>query len=145
MNCNSLLQLHKWMIIQFFCFLFLNIDLFYLFICLFVFWLCWIFVAVCGLSLVAASGGYSLLWCAGFSLRWLLLLRSTGSRHAGFSSCGSRALEHRFSSCGARAQLLRGMWDLPGTGLEPGSPCIGRQILNHCATREARSFSLNIF
>ena len=35
------------------------------------------------LSLVAASrgypsGGYSLLWCAGFSLRWLLLLRSTG-------------------------------------------------------------------
>ena len=27
--------------------------------------------------------GYSLLWCAGFSLRWLLLLRSTGSRHTG--------------------------------------------------------------
>ena len=24
------------------------------------FWLCWAFVAVCGLSLVAASGGYSL-------------------------------------------------------------------------------------
>ena len=41
--------------------------------------------------LVAASGGYSLLWCAGFSLRWLLLLRSTGSRRAGFSSCGTWA------------------------------------------------------
>ena len=27
--------------------------------------------------------GYSSLQCAGFSLRWLLLLRSTGSRHAG--------------------------------------------------------------
>ena len=39
------------------------------------FWLCWVFVAVCGLSLVAARGGYSSLWCAGFSLRWLLLLR----------------------------------------------------------------------
>ena len=26
-----------------------------------------------------------------FSLRWLLLLRSTGSRRAGFSSCGSQA------------------------------------------------------
>ena len=50
--------------------------------------LCWVFVAAHGLSLVAASGGYSLLQCAGFSLRWLLLLRSTGSRHAGFSSCG---------------------------------------------------------
>ena len=54
-------------------------------------WLCWVFVAVCGLSLVAASRGYSSLRCAGFSLRWLLLLRSTGSRHAGFSSCGTRA------------------------------------------------------
>ena len=36
-------------------------------------------------------GGYSSLWCAGFSLRWLLLLQSTGSRRAGFSSCGTRA------------------------------------------------------
>ena len=26
-----------------------------------------------GLSLVAASGGYSEVWCKGFSLRWLLL------------------------------------------------------------------------
>ena len=29
------------------------------------------------------------------------------------------------------------MWDLPRQGLEPLSPCIGRRILNHCATREA--------
>ena len=57
----------------------------------FFFWLCCVFVAVCGLSLVVASGGYSLLRCAGFSLRRLLLLRSTGSRHAGFSSCGTWA------------------------------------------------------
>ena len=33
------------------------------------FWLCWVFVAAHGLSLVAASGGYSSLRCAGFSLR----------------------------------------------------------------------------
>ena len=39
----------------------------------------------------------------------------------GLSSCGLRALELRLSSCGARAQLLRGMWDLPGPGLEPVS------------------------
>ena len=39
-----------------------------LFIFYFIFWLCWVFVAVRGLSLVAASGGYSLLQCAGFSL-----------------------------------------------------------------------------
>ena len=47
------------------------------------FWLRWVFVAERGLSLVAVSGGYSLLRCAGFSLQWLLSLRSTGCRCAG--------------------------------------------------------------
>ena len=46
-------------------------------------WLCWVFISVRGLSLVAASGGHSSLWCAGLSLSWPLLLRSTGSRRAG--------------------------------------------------------------
>ena len=55
------------------------------------FWLRWVFVAARGLSLVVASRRYSLLWCAGFSLRWFLLLRSTGSRRAGFRSCGTWA------------------------------------------------------
>ena len=41
--------------------------------------------------LVVASRGYSSLWCTGFSLRWLLLLWSTGSRCLGFSCCGLRA------------------------------------------------------
>ena len=57
----------------------------------FFFWLHWVFVAVCGLSLVGVSGGYSLLRYAGLSLRWLLLLQSMGSRRAGFSSCSTRA------------------------------------------------------
>ena len=30
----------------------------------------------------------------------------------------------RLSSCGSRAQLLRGMWDLPRPGLEPVSPAL---------------------
>ena len=55
------------------------------------FWLRWVFVAALRLSLVAMCGGYSSLWCMGFSLRWPLLLRSTGSRRAGFSSCGTWA------------------------------------------------------
>ena len=58
---------------------------------IFFFWLHWVFIATCGLSLVAVSGGYSSLQYVGFSLQWLLLLRSTGSRHAGFSSCSTRA------------------------------------------------------
>ena len=33
------------------------------------FWLRWVFVAARGLSLVVASGGYSSLQCAGFSLQ----------------------------------------------------------------------------
>ena len=56
---------------------------------------------------------------------------------AGIRSCGSRALERRLSSCGARASLLRDIWELPGPGLEPLSPAIGRRILNNCTTREA--------
>ena len=74
--------------------------------------------------------------CAGFSLRWLLLLWSTGSRRTGsvvvargLSSCGSRALERRLSSCGARAQLLCSMWDLPGPGLKPVSPALAGRFL----------------
>ena len=46
------------------------------------FWLCWIFVSVQGLSLVAVSGGHSSLQCTGRSLSWPLPLRSTGSRRA---------------------------------------------------------------
>ena len=112
----------------------------YKFIYLFIyFWLCWVFVAARGLSLVAASRGYSSLWCAGFSLRWLLLLWSTGSRRMGFSSCGSRALEHRLSSCGARASFLRGV-GFSWTRDRTRAPCVGRRILNHCATREAPAY-----
>ena len=57
----------------------------------FFFWVCWVFVAKRGLSLAAASGVYSSLQCVGFSLWWLLSLWSTGSRHVGFSSCGTWA------------------------------------------------------
>ena len=63
-----------------------------------------------------------------------------------FSSCGERGTlfiavrgpltvtaspvaEHRLqtrrlSSCGSRAQLLRGMWDLPRPGVKPVSPAL---------------------
>ena len=56
--------------------------LIYLFLFIY-FCMCWVFVSVRGLSLVAASGGHSSPRCAGLSLLWPLLLRSTGSRHAG--------------------------------------------------------------
>ena len=65
-----------------------------------------------GLSLVAASGGHSSSRCAGLSLSWPLLL----AEH--------RLQTRRLSSCGSRAQLLRGMWDLPRPGLELLSPAL---------------------
>ena len=67
-----------------------------------------------------------------------------------FSSCGkwgplfiavrgpltiaaSLVVEHRLqtrrlSNCGSRAQLLRGMWDLPRPGLEPVSPTLAGRL-----------------
>ena len=63
-----------------------------------------VFLAALGLcccvqpSLAEANWGYSLLWCEGFSLWCLLLLRNMGSRLRGSSSCGLWALEHRFSN-----------------------------------------------
>ena len=106
-------------------------NFYFIFYFLIYFWLCWVFVAARRLSLFAASGwgGYSLLRCAVFSLRWLLLLQSTGSRRTGFSSCGTWAPERRLSSCGAQAEWLRGMWDLPGPGLEPVSPALAGRFL----------------
>ena len=59
------------------CFFFFFINLFTYF------WLCWVFVSVRGLSLVAASGGHSSSRCAGLSLSRPILLRGTGSRRAG--------------------------------------------------------------
>ena len=106
-------------------FFFLKIYLFFLLINWLIDWLlCWVFVSVLGLSLVVASGGHSSSRCAGLSPSRPLLLRSAGSRHAGsvIVAQGPAALRHVGSSqTRARTRV----------------PCISRQILNHCATREA--------
>ena len=109
----------------------------------FFFWLHWVFVAVCGLSLVAMSRAYTSLQCAGFSLWWFLLLWSTGSRHVGFSSCGTWAQQLWIAGSTAQAQQLwcTGLVALQHVGSSRTKARtrvlgIGRQILNHCATRE---------
>ena len=81
---------------------FFNYNFIYLF-----FWLRWVFVSVRGLSLVAASGGHSSSRCAGLSLSWPLLLRSTGSRRA-----GSAIVAHG-PGCSAACGIL------PDQGLHP--------------------------
>ena len=56
--------------------------------------------------------GSSPFWCVGLSSRQLLLLRSTGFRLVGCSSCGPQSPEHSVSSCGSWAQLLCGFQGL---------------------------------
>ena len=78
-----------------------NTSFLKIFIYLFVyFWLCWVFISVRGLSLVAASGGHSSSRCTGLSLSRPLLLRSTGSRCA-----GSVVVAHG-SSCSAACGIF---------------------------------------
>ena len=112
----------------FFCFVLISRKEWFIFIHLFIFkiyfiyfWLCWVSVALCRLSLVAANGGFSL-WSTGLGVRASVVVA------CGLSSCGSWALGCRLSS-GTRAQLLRDMWDLPGPGLEPMSPALAGGFL----------------
>ena len=123
--------------------LFIYLFIFNKFILFIYFWLCWVFVAVHGLSLVAVSGGYSLLRCVGFSLQWLLLLQSMGSRHTGFSSCGTRAQQLWLAGSRAQAQQLWHIglvapWHVGSSWTRDRTcvSCIGRRILNHCTTME---------
>ena len=89
----------------------LFLKVFLKFIYLFIyFWMRCVFVAVRGISLVAASGatfrcGAWASHCSGFSCCGA---RALGARASvvvarGLSSCGSWALELRLSSCGTRA------------------------------------------
>ena len=122
------------------CFLSWESSFFFLKFILFIhFWLRWVFVAVSRLSLVAASGGYSSLWCVGFSLWWLLLLRSSELQVRGLQQLqrtGSVVVVRGLQSAGSVAPQHVGSSPTRARTLVP---CIGRRILNHCATREARS------
>ena len=98
--------------------LFFSAYILFMYVCMYV-WLCWVFVSVRGLSLVVASGGHSSSRCGGHS----------SLRCAGLSLSRPLVAEHRLqtcrlSNCGSRAELLRGMWDLPRPGLEPTSPAL---------------------
>ena len=93
----------------------------YLFIYLFMAGL--VFVSVRGLSLVAASGGHSSSRCMGLSLLRSLLFKAQAP------------------DTQAQQLWLTGVvapWHVASsqTRARTRVPCIGRQILNHCATRE---------
>ena len=91
---------------------------------MYLFWLCWVFIAACELSVVAASGGYSLV-----GMHPLLIV------------VASLVAEHRL--LGMRAQSLwhtESSWTRDRTHV----PGIGRWILNHWTTSEVPSVSFLI-
>ena len=95
-----LLYIHIYIYIYIYTHTHIHIYIYYLFICLFIYLqLRWVLVAVCGLSLVAASGGT--LRCGAWA-----------SHCGGFSCCVAQALgmwasvvvARGLSSCGLQAQ-----------------------------------------
>ena len=74
-----------------------------------------------GFSLVVESRCYSLSSCMGFSVQWLILWQSTGSRHTGISRCSTWAQELQLLGSRAQAQKLwgRGLAALQHVGSSP--------------------------
>ena len=88
------------------------------------FWLCWVFVAVCG---------FSLLWRVGARLHSAAWLYCCG----GFFCWGAPALGTLVSVVVACGLSCSTAWGLFPTRDQPHVRCIGRGILNHWSTREA--------
>ena len=54
-----------------------------------------------------------------------------------------RLQTRRLSNCGSRAQLLRGMWDLPRPGHEPVSPALAGRFSTTAPPRKPQNCFLN--
>ena len=96
------------------CFFFLTLGLFYLFI--------YLFLAVLVLRFCARA-------LPSCGERGPLLIAVRGPLTITASLVAEHRLQTRgLSSCGSRAQLLRGMWDLPRPGLKPVSPALAGRL-----------------
>ena len=110
-------------------------------------WWCWASLLVLFVSHVFSF--FNLFSCAGSSLLctgvlWSWWVGTTprcgawASRCGGFSCCRAQAIgtqasavgAPRPSSCGSCAELLHGMWNLPGPGIKPVSPELTGQFLS---------------
>ena len=79
-------------------------------------WLCWVFVS-CARAFSSCGK------------RGPLFIVVRGPHTIAASLVAEHKLQtRRLRSCGSRAQLLRGMWDLPRPGLEPVSPALAGRL-----------------
>ena len=95
-----------------------HIFLFFFFQFLFIIYLLCLFLAVSGLRFCVRAFSSCGEWGP-------LFIAVHGPVTIAASLVAEHRLQtHRLSSCGSRAQLLRGMWDLPRPGLEPMCPAL---------------------
>ena len=96
-----------------------HLSLFILFYFLnFIYLFIYLFMAVLGLRLRARASSSCGKWGP-------LLIAVRGPLTIAASLVAEHRLQtRRLSNCGSRAELLRGMWDLPRPGLEPASPAL---------------------
>ena len=59
----------------------------------------------------------------------LLFVAAQASHCGGFCCYKARTLKHRLGSYGTWVQLPCGMWNLPGTGINPVSPAVADSLL----------------
>ena len=80
--------------------------------------------------------------CSGFSWcgAWALGVRASVVVAHGFSSCGLRALEPQAQQLWCTGLVAPRHLGSSRTKARTHVPCVGRWILNHCATREALSY-----
>ena len=95
----------------------------------FIYWLHWDFVAMCGLSLVMVSGGYSLTAVCRLHIVVASLvehsLQARGLQQLQLT--GSRVWAQQLQD--TRACLLHSMWKLPRPGIKPMSPALACRFL----------------
>jgi len=104
----------------------------------FFFWLLWVFIAACRLSLVATSGEFISSCSARACHRdGLSCWRAQILGQVGFSSCGP-GLDHRLSNCGLQSLVAPQHVESSWTRDQTHVLCIGRRILNHWITREVQ-------
>lgn len=101
------------------------------------FWLHWVFIATRVFLKMRWAGVTLLLWSVGISLPWLLSWQSTVSRVQGLQSLWHTGL--------GSLQLPCKFWESSQTRNWTRVPCIGRWVINHCATREVLGKNIALF
>ena len=96
------------------------------------------FVVSHRLSLVAVSWGYSWLQCSGFSLPWLLLLQSKGSRH------GNSVIEAHRLSCSLGVLIRVSLLIIKNTFFRNERICTGYPKIWDSAYNDAKEGDLRL-